>query len=70
MRFGVLTLGILFCSLSAFADVTLRANRIDTVKTISFIADFNGDGLDDALTNNELQINLGGRFAPVSFLKA
>jgi hypothetical protein len=63
-RLGILTLAALLCSSSAFGAVTLRTNRIDSAKTILFAADFNGDGLDDALTYNELQINLGGRFAP------
>jgi hypothetical protein len=57
-------LAVLLCSLSTFADVQLRTDRIDEAKTILLTADFNGDGLDDIVGWNSLQFNLGGRFGP------
>jgi hypothetical protein len=58
----------LLVSLSLFAaPVELRPVRIQSCDgCYPHYADFNGDGLDDALIENRLQFNLGGRFgAPI-----
>ncbi|HUR83122.1 MAG TPA: VCBS repeat-containing protein [Thermoanaerobaculia bacterium] len=54
---------VLMCSSVAFADVQLRASRIDSALAQATWGDFNGDGLDDVLRNNMLQWNVGGRFS-------
>ena len=54
-------LSVLLLCFTAAADVQVRASRIDGALVWGVWGDFNGDGLDDLLRNNQLQWNVGGR---------
>lgn len=46
-------------------EVRLQPTRISTCHDCDAVwADFNGDGLDDVLHQNQMQLNLGGKLAP------
>lgn len=58
---------MLLCALPLFGanQVPLQTVPIHTCEDCDALwADFNGDGLDDVLHQNQLQFNLGGRLAP------